>query len=537
MRTVDQVNPARIQALEERLAELTLRLDKLEARSFLPEQPSLEQEETHDAPPVGAEYWIGARLLPRMGAILIILAGAYVAISETAKNASVDRALLLVIEALFCLGFIAAGEWKRDESEGFGKTLSAIGSCGLYLTAAGGHFAYHILSATGMAAVFAVLALLNHAYAVWRITRLFFFIGATGGLAAMLFPLAEKDYGTSLAVYATVTIGGAVACAMRRWLLLAFVGWLMGLAILFPVIDSAYPRYSVLAALYAGSMACVWAYARSHVAEEYDFAAVTAGVMVFVTGVVGLGVLGGAVGIVHLLVFAAVGAAIAHLLTKRNRAGRCLLIGSLACAAILVPLCLPMPASGYGFITVTALALVLGGVMGRKLAAATAVVALVVAGLAYLVASFAGTVPGETPLLLAFLFGVGFATATLKAAGVGHTSFAVAGTWLVLGRLSHVLSPATQSQLEAFSLPTIVSVVFAIALLLMGFRHKSSELRMWSIAVMVVSVFQILVLESGTAVWFRLAALLILGAIMLFGGLGYVRDRQSQSRSSDTLEP
>lgn len=534
MRISQRIDESRMSELEQRVAEIASRLDRLESRGRFVEAPAEEPEEVVAGAKMGTEYWIGARLLPRMGAVIIILAIAFVAISETSKHSSIDRALLLIIEALFCLGFIVVGEWKRDELEGFGKTLSAIGSCGLYLTAAGGHFAYHTVTAAGMAAGFALLSLLNHAYAVYRNTRLFFFIGATGGLVAMLFPLAEQDYGTGLAVYVTVTVAAAVVCAIRKWLLLAFVGWLLGLAILFPVIDSTYPRAAVLIALYVGSLTCIGAYVSSHKGKDYDLPAIGAGVAVFLTGMVGFGVKGGTLGIVHLVPFALLGIAMAVLAPKGNLAARCLLIGSAATAALLVPLCLAPPMGTYAYIAITGIAAVVSNFFGKRLSAVFSVVGFLAAGITYAAAAVNGNVGNENLLLLALLVGIGLTASSLQTAGGGWVSFVIGSLWALLARWSVVLSPGGEVEFHSFSLLTIVSVAYALTLLTLGFRKKSGQLRMWSIAVMLASVFQILVLEQDTAVGFRLTALLILGGIMLVGGFRYVRDRQLENPDEES---
>jgi len=511
------------------MSALEARVRSLESRAIGLHSEEAEFDEQIPIVGFGTEYWIGAKLLPRLGAVLIILAIAFIAISESSKNASVDRSVLLAFEAILCLAFIVVGEWRRDALEGFGRTLAAIGATGLYLVAAGGHFAYHTLSASGMAALFAFFTILSHAYAVWRNTRLFFFIGATGGLAAMLFPLAEKDYGTGLAVYVTVTIAAAVVCATRRWMLLAFFGWILGLGILAPVIDSPYPRWIVLAALYFGSLACIGAYERSHQGEGYDLAAIGTGVMVFATGLIGFGVLSGPSGMLHLIAFGALGTTMAIYSRKGNSAQRCLLLGSWITTAVLVPLCVPLQYTVMMYVGIGGVALTVAGRLGRILAAVLAVGAFMASVFAYAGWTLSSRTFGEHLLLATLLVGVAFTAVALRQAGLGWTSFSIAALWGLLARWSVVLSSTVERQAHTFSLLTITSILYALLLLVLGFRLKSGKLRMWSVAVMLASVFQILVLESATAIGFRLVALLFLGGMMLVGGYTYVRDRKWES--------
>lgn len=380
--SVTQKLEARLADLQQKFEALQTRVDRLEARAEFRQ----DEEEPHarlDLHGDETEYWIGARFLPRLGAVLIVLAIAFLAISETSKNAAVDRSIVLLLETMFCLGFIAVGEWRRDESEGFGKTLTAIGSCGLFLTAAGAHFAYHTLSAAGMAAVFALLALLNHGYAVWRNTRLFFGIGATGGVAAMLFPLAEKDYSTGLALYLTVTIAAALACAVRKWMGLAFMGWLSGLAIIAPVVMSDYSRTAIVGGLYLGSLACIGAYVHSNTEEELDIAPVGASLMFFLTGLVGLTIQPGLAAIPNVAGFGLIGMGLALRIYRSNFAARCLFVGAAATMAVIVPLALPPIARSPAFVGVAVLVMFVSPRLDRRLAAAFAAAAFGASVIAY----------------------------------------------------------------------------------------------------------------------------------------------------------
>lgn len=537
MKVSHRTDEARISDLEDRFSRLEARVRSLEDSSPLVQALDEQADDSPQGIGIGTEYWIGARFLPRLGAVLIILAIAFIAISESSKNASVDRSVLLAFEALLCFGFIAVGEWRRDALEGFGRTLSAVGACGLYLTAAGGHFAYHTLTAAGMAAGFALLTILNHTYAVLRNTRLFFFIGATGGLAAMLFPLVEQDYGTALAVYVTVTLAAAVVCATRKWQLLAFVGWLLGLAILTPVIDSQYPRWTVLAALYLGSLACIGAYVRSHKGDSYNIAAVGAGLMFLATGLVGFGVVRGLPGIAQLILFGGLGTAMALSSQRGNKAARSLLVGSWVTSALLVPLCLPIHLSVMAFVAIGGLALMAGERLGRSMAAVFSVGAFLASIFAYVGWAFGGAPFSEHVLLAILLVAIALTAGSLKLAQIGWVSFSIASLWALLVRWSIVLSPSVVVQPHSFSLLTSVTILYALVLLVLGFRLKSGKLRMWSIAVMLAGVFQILVLESATAIAFRLSALLFLGGMMLVGGYTYVRDRKWESPDEQSADP
>ena len=87
---ISHPEPSKLCELENRLAGLESRVTVLEGKRTPPEE--LEEVEFEAVRlPVGAEYWLGARLLPRLGAVIIVLAIAFIAISESAKNNALAR--------------------------------------------------------------------------------------------------------------------------------------------------------------------------------------------------------------------------------------------------------------------------------------------------------------------------------------------------------------------------------------------------------------------------------------------------------------
>lgn len=518
---------ARLSELEGRVTALQARVDRMESGAPAPfEEPPEAIEPVGSR--LGAEYWIGARLLPRLGAVLIVLAIAFVAISETSKRPGVDRDLILAFEALLCLGFIAVGEWKRDELEGFGKTLSAIGAVGLYLTAAGGHFAYRTLTETGMASVFAMLSILTHGYAVWRNTRLFFVIGAGGGLVAMLYTLVEAEYATGLGVYTAVTVAAAAACAMRKWFQLAILGWLMGVLLLIPVMHSDFPRLPILGALYVGSLSCIGAAVVCYRGDGLDVWALGAPVSLGITAVLGFVLSPGVSGLAHLAALCAAGASVGWAVHRENHAGRALLVGSASTLGLLGPLCLPPWLQPPAYVAIAVVCVLLGGRIGRRWAAGYGLAGLFAGAMAYALGASSASESVQSIHLGALLLGVGVASLGLRAADWGWIGFMGGAAWAVVSRWSYLLAPAGDDATRAFSLPTTVSIVYAMGLLALGFRLRSSSLRLWSIGVMFASVVQILAVDTGMAVEFRLAALIALGGMMLVGGYRYVRERRAE---------
>lgn len=518
-------------SLESRLARIEARLDRLESVSVPVsseiETPTFEPTAHHSS----AEYVIGAKLLPRLGASLIVLAIAFIAIVETSKNPALNKGMLLAIEAVFCLAFVGFGEWKRNELEGFGQTLAAIGSLGLYMTAAGGHFAYGELSAATMATGFAVLTLLNHAYSALRNSRTFFVIGASGGLAAMLFPLAVQDYGTALLTYTVVTVGGAVACAIRRWLQLSIVGWVLGLLILAPVIDSAHPRLPVVFAMYLGSLACIYAAMHSYSKWSLDPWNAGAGISIFLTGFIGWRVLPSADGLLPVLVFAAAGGILSQAAPRDNLAAKSLLVGSAAIGLVLGPLYLPATIQVYVFVALATSAWVLGAFRLKVWAAWFGVSE---AAMAALVATFSPGAQGAPGAVLgALALGIAFAALSVRRVSIQWRSLAILGAWGIIARLAGLLTPAASAGQTPVSSLTIGTSLLALFLLLLGFRKHCRQVRLWSFVIMLTSVVQVLTVDAGSSAGFRLGALLLLGLMMLILGYRYVHGNQPDLEDVD----
>lgn len=132
-------------------------------------QPRVEEinERTSQIPPPkeaqDTEYMIGAKLLPKLGAGLVLL-GVLFFVAWGYSSGWITPLMVFSGEILFCLGFIGVGQWKRNEREQFGQILTGIGSCGLYLSVAGGHLVQDLFSGNAMVITFMAFSFANLAY-------------------------------------------------------------------------------------------------------------------------------------------------------------------------------------------------------------------------------------------------------------------------------------------------------------------------------------------------------------------------------------
>ncbi len=343
----------------------------------------------------------------------------------------------------------------------------------------------------------------------------------------MLFPLAEKDYGTALAVYVTVTVAGAIVCAIRKWLQLAMVGWFLSLLIIAPIIDSDYSRVAVIASMYVAALACIVAAVRSLDDEDFDPPALLAALSLFITGCIGFWVLHDRGGVAHLAILAAAGTSIWAAFGRKSYAGKALLVGSIVTGALLIPLCFTFATACLAYAGLSALAFGIGGVAFRKLTAVFAAGALVASAAAYILASRTASIGEQDVALVSLFVALVLSALALRRAGYGWIGYLVASFWVLLMRGAALMSSNLDPSQLSVSYLTVASVVYALLLLVLGFRMHSSNLRLWSFGVMLASVFQVLLLDTETSIGSRILALVALGGMMLIGGYRYLRDQRS----------
>jgi len=134
------------------------------------------------------EYKLGLTGLLRGGAVVTIVGLIYL-VALAASRHQVSPAMQFAGEIVLCLAFMAVGFIKRNEKEEFGQLMVGIGSCGMFLSFAGGHLYKHLFSGETLVGLFLCLSFANLAFGQWRASRSFVAIGMIGGFIAAMMPM------------------------------------------------------------------------------------------------------------------------------------------------------------------------------------------------------------------------------------------------------------------------------------------------------------------------------------------------------------
>jgi uncharacterized membrane protein len=299
--------------LSAELQEVRARLDRIEVRlGFAPPlappppvpvapgpPPAAPKFQVPTPPPIrerlqegaaDAEFRFGSVVLPRLGAAVILLGIAYLV------GLGIARGWITPLHqfwgaVILCLGAIGVGAWKRSESFEFGQVLIGLGSCGLYLTFAGGHVFLNLYDGRALLAQILALSLANLVYGALSPSRTFVGIGLLGGMWASLLPMQERQIEAALWIHAAIVAVTAFVIARHRWKVMAIAAWLVSsVAILWPALSDG-PWTAQLAVVYGSTLALAFAYAWGFEDWAFDpkaafipFSAVATGLVAYVVG-------------------------------------------------------------------------------------------------------------------------------------------------------------------------------------------------------------------------------------------------------------
>jgi uncharacterized membrane protein len=189
--------------------------------TYKPQRVSNEQARQNETDP-SSEYLIGAKILPWAGAILLIICiTTFVTLAY--RQGMITKEHIFGLATTICLGFIGAGQRLRDAKEQFGHLLTGLGSAGLYITFAAGHFAQGIYSNTIMIGLFVALSFINLAYSYWRESTAFLIIGSVGGYIAAILPISQGDIGSNLLLGTLITVPISLIISRHRWTVLSYL--------------------------------------------------------------------------------------------------------------------------------------------------------------------------------------------------------------------------------------------------------------------------------------------------------------------------
>lgn len=212
------------------------------------------------------EYNIGAKLLPRVGAVALV-AGISYAASIALNRGLITPAMIFGFLCVVCVAFMGFGFWKRSEKEQFGDLVTAVGSAGLFVNFAAGHSYQHLYEGKTLLMLFLAHSVLNLGYSLWRGSKAFWALGSFGGFIAACMPLDQHNAHACLILTLLVVAAGAAVVARHKWQGGAVTLWLAGLAIEMycPILPSRGQVFVWIPyAMVLTSMVCVAAHAFSY---------------------------------------------------------------------------------------------------------------------------------------------------------------------------------------------------------------------------------------------------------------------------------
>lgn len=171
---------------------------------------------------------------PKIGATLMVLGISYL-IKLAVQHGWITPIMLFCGAIALCLGLIGFGQWKQSEQEEFGQIVTGIGTCGMFITFAGGHIYQNLYSGETLVGLFLGWSLVNLTYAWWRGSRSFLGIGLFGGLIACWMPVQKDAFNLSLAFHALMALSTLAIVVRHRWPLMACITWLSVLVSALPI--------------------------------------------------------------------------------------------------------------------------------------------------------------------------------------------------------------------------------------------------------------------------------------------------------------
>jgi hypothetical protein len=397
-------------------------------------------------PGTDTEYRLGAQILPRVGAVMIVLALLYLVAIGIARGV-ITPAMQFAGELLLSAGFIGLGFLKQNEREEFGELLIGVGSCGLYLSFAGAHVYKGLITGEALVGLYILLGLANLAFSTFRASKAFFAIGLVGGVAGAVLPIREGAVDLSLMLQSLVLGAAGIVAAARGWPGGSLAVYLNGLAISWYLAAGHETTVLRLAMLYAlpsiGLASHVFAQARSGLTARRVLPVVGPLVVAVGTQLASQDL---AIPVwLHVLLFAvalgALGSGLARVGESMKRPAELLLLGGVVVVGVGVPVALPENAGTSALYALFSLAALAGWQVTRRPSfRVLAVVELVLGALFYgLVADGDPQPRGEIGLLALLIVAGAWAAnahgrssdeSSPEAAAI--TSPSIANPWLAL---------------------------------------------------------------------------------------------------------
>lgn len=396
-----------------------------------------------------AEYQLGGRLLPWVGAIITLLAIGY-GVNLAFQHGFVTPWMIFWGGVILCTAFIVLGQIKRDEREEFGQLLTGIGSCGLYITFAAGHLAQNLYEGEPLVALFTGLSLANLAYSGWRASHAFLIIGVLGGFAGALMPLQEHKIVLHLSLHALILVPAAVIVIRQNWFREASALFVLAFAVLLPAqLESGF-EWARVVSLEGAALLAAFAYARTHRPNAWDPQNVLAPMLLIGTAAQALLAQGGHEGVAHVAAFGVLLALMARLLGDRPIAPTILLTGA-AIPLVVAPWGFDADARSYVFAGVAAALAALARFRWHRAASGLSGITFVLGLAAMLIRQSEAPLPwtAEIAMLGALLVAGALATSAMLRAWEETEALVLLGALLVGPLLVRIVELGLSKQIPA----------------------------------------------------------------------------------------
>ncbi len=494
----------------------------------IPTAPAFEYPKSASTPEL-SEYQLGAQWLPRIGAGLVVLGIAFL-IGLGVSKGWITPPMLFAGALVLCFSFIGLGFRLKDAHEDFGQILSGIGSCGIFMTFAGGHVYQDLYSGETMVAGFMVWSFVNLAYAMWQSSKSFLTIGVMGGFMAAVMPLSKDGYALSLALHSAILVTSALIMVRHRIDRAPIYLWLASTAGLLPLmIQQDFSWIARTGAIYGSSMICIVAYLASRKehrqADDQSFMVVA---MTMAT-TIAISVQWNSFGTWHTLLAALACSLLAYGYRREESIQKTFSGIAIVLATIVAP---------FGFQPHIAL-FVQVGLTIASVAISVSIKRIEIQSLAFILGACASISyllhwgPGNSPAGLepAMMWSL-LACSVSLALGLGKREddprLAVVwlGAWLLTSKLASMyIAMPEDFKMVSFGL-TISWVLYGIALLIVGFAFNLKNYRYAALTVLLFSVGKVLVIDMSTSTpEIRVAVLMAVGLSLLAGGYAYIRRR------------
>jgi hypothetical protein len=282
--------------------------------------------------------------MPWAGSLIVIVAIGFL-IGSAIERGLFTPWMQFGLAMLISGAFIGVGIWKRATREDFGGILIGIGSCGVFLSIAGGQIFHHLYSKETLVGAFFAWGLANLGYSSFTKSRAFHVIGFLGGLGAALMPMVEQNVPVNVWLHFAIVIPAMFIAVRHRWFGLVTASWFVSSLALMPGLFS-HADWMLRADAFAfNSLIAAIAYCRTFTKAEFDSQGVFPAIIACTAGLIAIFVRNDVLGAANIGAIAAAFGLAGYLL-RRTTPGPMLALGGAIVGVVLSPFGFPdyMPA-------------------------------------------------------------------------------------------------------------------------------------------------------------------------------------------------